>query len=130
MSHTYTLYSAQQGYKVMADIWQLLKAMLTAGHRMQVTVRKEKRSNPQNAKMWAMLTEVANQVEWHGQRLSPEEWKDIFTAGLKRQKVVPGIDGGFVVLGTSTSKMTKEELAEMIEFIYAFGSERDVVFEQ
>lgn len=128
MSKTYTLYNAQQGYKVLLDIWKLLKSMLMAGHRMQVTVRKEKRSNAQNSKMWAMLTEVSSQVVWHGQRLTSDEWKDFFTAALKRQKVIPGMDGGFVVLGSSTSEMTKEELAEMIEFIYAFGAQKGVQF--
>lgn len=130
MSKTYTLYNAQQGYKVLLDIWQLLKSMLMAGHRMQVTVRKEKRSLSQNSKMWSMLSEVSTQVDWHGNKLSPHEWKDVFTAGLKRQKVVPGLDGGFVVLGSSTSEMTKEELAEMIEFIYAFGAQKGVTFNE
>lgn len=128
MSKTYTLYSPQQAHRVLLDVWQLVKSMLMAGHRMQVTVRKEKRSLSQNSRMWAMLSEVSTQVDWHGNKLSPNEWKDVFTAGLKRQKVVPGIDGGFVVLGSSTSEMTKEELSEMIEFIYAFGAQKGVQF--
>jgi len=57
------------------------------------------RSTEQNARMWAMLTDVSRQVVWYGQKLQPEEWKDVFSASLNRQKVVPGIDGGFVVLG-------------------------------
>lgn len=128
MSYTYTLYNAQQGYKVFLDIWQMLKALLTSGQRMQVVVRKEKRSNAQNSKMWAMLTEVSQQVEWHGQRLEPEEWKDFFTAALKRQKVIPGMDGGFVVLGSSTRLMEKAEMSDLIELMYAFGADKGVVF--
>lgn len=128
MSYTYTLYNAQQGYKVLLDIWQMLKTLLTSGQRMQVVVRKEKRSNAQNAKMWAMLTEVSQQVEWHGQRLEPEEWKDFFTAALKRQKVIPGMDGGFVVLGSSTRLMEKAEMSDLIEMMYAFGADKGVVF--
>ncbi len=78
--------------------------------------------------MWAMLTELSKQVVWHGQRLTKEEWKDVMTAGLKRQKVVPGIDGGFVVLGSSTSRMGKAELSDLMELIAAFGAERGVEF--
>lgn len=78
--------------------------------------------------MWAMLTEVSRQVIWHGQKLSKEEWKDVFTAAQKRQKVVPGIDGGFVVLGSSTSKMTKAEMSELIELMTAFGAQQGVKF--
>ena len=84
------------------------------------------RTLDQNAKMWAMLHEISQQVEWHGQNLADTEWKDIFTAALKRQKVVPGLEGGFVVLGTSTRRMTKQEMSDLMELMLAFASERDV----
>jgi len=41
---------------------------------------------------------------------------------------VPGIDGGFVVLGLSTSKMSKEEMSELLELALAFGAQKGVVF--
>lgn len=87
-----------------------------------------RRSVEQNARMWAMLTEIAEQVEWHGQRLSKEDWKEILSAALKRQRVVPGIEGGFVVLGASTSRMTVQEMSELMELITAFGVEHGVQF--
>ena len=86
------------------------------------------RNLSQNALMWATLEELARQVEWHGQMLHKSEWKDVLTAALKRQKVVPGLDGGFVVLGSSTSKMTKAEMTELIELAYAFGTQQGVRF--
>ena len=89
-----------------------------------------KRTVDQNKLMWALLGDVARQVVWHGQKLEPGEWKDVFTAALKRQKVVPGIDGGFVVLGSSTSRMTKSELSELVELIYAFGAQQEVNFQE
>lgn len=89
-----------------------------------------KRTADQNARMWAMLGEVASGVMWHGQKLSAQEWKDVFTAALKRQKVVPGLDGGFVVLGTSTRAMTKQEMGELMDCIAAFGSEHGVTFKE
>lgn len=52
----------------------------------------------------------------------------MFTASLSKQDVVPGIDGGFVVLGKATSSMSKREFAELVELIYAFGAERGVRF--
>jgi hypothetical protein len=78
--------------------------------------------------MWAMLKECEEQVVWHGQKLRDHEWKDVFTAAIKRQKVVPGIDGGFVVLGTSTRRMRKAEMTELMECMAAFGAEHDVDF--
>jgi NAD-dependent SIR2 family protein deacetylase len=86
----------------------------------------DKRTEDQNSKMWPMLRDVAQQVVWHGQKLSDKEWKEVFSAALNRQKVVPGIEGGFVVIGSSTSRMTKLELSELIDLMYAFGAEQGV----
>ena len=102
--------------------------MRQAGDEYIVTVTEPKRSMVQNALMWVLLGELAEQVSWHGQKLTAENWKDMCTAALKRQQVVPGIDGGFVVLGTSTRKMTKLEMSELIDFIYQFGAEHGVEF--
>jgi hypothetical protein len=41
---------------------------------------------------------------------------------------VPGLDGGFVVCGQSTSKMTKSEFSELLELIAAFGANNGVKF--
>lgn len=90
------------------------------------TIQEPTRSLEQNAKLWALLTDVSNQVDWYGQKLTQEEWKDVFSASLKKQKVVPGIDGGFVVCGQRTSKMGKKEFGDLIELIYAFGVTHDV----
>ncbi len=128
MTYTAKLFNPQQAHVVITDIWPKVKAYLTAGHRLELTIKKEKRSLPQNAKMWATLTDIANQVEWHGEKLSPDDWKTMLTASLRKQKAVPGIDGGFVVLGESTSRMTKEEMSELLELAIAFGAQHEVHF--
>jgi hypothetical protein len=92
-----------------------------------VTVSEPTRSLAQNSLMWDLLTALSEQVEWHGVKLAKEEWKDAITAALKGQKVIPGLTGtGFVVIGAHTSKMTIAEMNDVIEFCYAFGSEKSV----
>ncbi|WP_336293555.1 recombination protein NinB [Cronobacter dublinensis] len=91
-----------------------------------VTIQERTRSLDQNRKLWACLADVARQVEWHDMKLDSEDWKHIFTAALKGQRSAPGINGGFVVLGQSTSKMRVSEFSELLELIYAFGAERGV----
>ena len=86
------------------------------------------RSLEQNSLMWSSLVDIANQVVWHGRKLTSEEWKFVFSASLKKQEVVVGLDGGFVVLGQSTSKMTKREMSDLLELIYAFGAQQGVKF--
>lgn len=84
------------------------------------------RTDEQNDLMWPLLRDIARQVEWHGQKLRPEEWKDVLVAALKGQKAVPGIDGGLVMIGAHTSRMSKADFSELIEAIYAFGAEHGV----
>ena len=96
-----------------------------------VEFRAPRRSNDQNALMWSLLAQISKQVEWYGQYLSSEDWKDVLTASLRRTRVVPGIDAGsFVPLGMRTSQMTKQELGDLIELVYAFGAERGVRFRE
>jgi hypothetical protein len=86
------------------------------------------RSLNQNRMMWANLEDIAQQVTWYGVKLTKDEWKDVLTAALKKQKVVPGIEGGFVVIGARTSKMTVPEMTELIELSTAFGTQQGVKF--
>ena len=93
-----------------------------------VTFKENTRSLEQNARMWAMLSDVARQVVWYGQKLSADDWKDVFSASLRKARVVPTIDGdGFVPLGMRTSSMTKAEMTALMELIEAFAAERGVV---
>lgn len=95
----------------------------------RVEFKAEKRSVDQNSALWAMLTDVSKSVIWHGRKLTPADWKDIFTASLKRAQIVPNIDGdGFVQIGLHTSDMTKEEMSNLLELIAAFGAQYDVPF--
>ena len=123
-----TMHNAQQGHSALMALWQQAKAHLMAGQPMCVELKEQTRSVEQNARMWAMLTDVSKQVDWYGQKLTPDEWKDVFSASLKKQKAVPGLDGGFVILGQRTSKMSIRDMGELMELIEAFGAERGVRF--
>lgn len=92
---------------------------------------KDRRTKEQNALMWSRLTDIANQVEWpvdgKERLISPDDWKQILTAGLtKVQRVAQGIEGGFVILGARTSKMTVSQMTELLDFISWFGNEKGV----
>lgn len=93
----------------------------------RVEFKAPKRSIPQNDKLWACLTEIATQVDWYGQKLTAEDWKDVFTASLRKARVVPGLDAGsFVVLGLHTSSLSKSEFSDLLELMHAFAAERGV----
>ena len=91
----------------------------------------ERRTVDQNRLMWSLLNDVAAQVPWpvNGAmaHLTADDWKDIFTASLtKHHRMASGIDGGFVILGMRTSKMTKAQISDLIDLITAFGVEHEV----
>ena len=90
--------------------------------------RLNKRSADQNALLWAKLGEVAQQVVWHGQKLTADDWKDVFMATLNKARIVPGIDGGFVPIGMRSSSLSKQEFSDLLELINAFAAEHNVVF--
>lgn len=125
---TLSLREPVQAHKAIMHAWTHAKAWIMAGHRLVLEIRPEKRSDAQNRRLWAMLRDISEQVNWHGNTLTDEEWKDVFTASLKRQKVVPGLDGGFVVCGQRTSKMTKAEMCELQELMEAFVAQQGVRF--
>jgi len=96
----------------------------------RIEFKRPKRTIPQNDRMWAMLTDVAGQVLWHGVRLTPDDWKLIFLDALKSEmRLVPNLNGnGFINLGRSSSDLSKDEFGELMELIEAFGAQHSVTF--
>ena len=103
------------------------RAIDAAPEGYAVTIQEPTRSLDQNAALWPLLGEISRQVDWYGNKLTDEEWKDVLTAALKKEKVVPGINGGFVVLGQRTSKMSKKDFSELLELTIAFAADKGVV---
>lgn len=126
-----TLRDPQTGHSELMRAWHWAKAMLMAGHRLTLEIRKATRSTGQNSLLWSLLTDLSRQVEWsvdgRTTKLEPEEWKDILSAGLtKSQRVAQGIEGGWVMLGQRTSRMTVGEMTDLITCGHAFGDRQGV----
>ncbi|XKM12682.1 recombination protein NinB [Orbaceae bacterium ac157xtp] len=97
-------------------------------HPLVVKIDEDKRSNAQNRLMWAVLSDIAKQVTWDGEKLTAEEWKHMITANLRSQKCRRGIQGGLVFMGISTRKMNKREFADVVTCAEQFGAENGVTF--
>lgn len=96
-----------------------------------VTISEPTRTLEQNSLLWPLLGCLEKQLDWYGQKLSSDDWKDLLTASLTRQRSAPAIDGnGFVVFGQRTSQFSKSMMSELIELIMAFGAQRGVDFNQ
>ncbi len=109
----------------MQDVWESVRKGIQAGP-VVVTLSRPTRSSVQNRLMWAMLRDVSKQVEWFGEWLTDDDWKNMLTAGVVKQRAVPGVDGGAVMIGQSTSAMNKPQFSELIDFIRYFGDSKQV----
>lgn len=110
-----------------------MNSVAAAPHGYRVEIREPSRSLDQNAAMWPILDAFASQLQWPVNgvmtELSPEDWKDLLTAAFRQDsaRVAQGINGGMVLLGARTSKFTKKEFSEWLEFLHAVAADRGVV---
>ena len=98
-----------------------LEAIKQAPEGYRVTVDPPGRTTEQNDRLHAILQDIAEQHEWHGERLTVEEWKRLFSAAVFREKMLPGLNGGIVIVPKFTRRMTKPELSELMEFVTAWA---------
>ena len=120
----YTLHTPEQRSKVARIVAELPKFS-------RVEIKGPARTRDQNAKMWAMLTDLAEQAEWAGKKRSTGDWKDLMTAAVKVAaglEAVPGLEGGLMILGLHTSDLDVEEMADVITYMLKWGDEHGVVW--
>lgn len=109
------------------------EAIQAAPHGYVCQIAEPTRSLEQNAAQWPILQAFARQLQWpvNGSMvyMSEDDWKDLLSAAFKREqsRVAMGIDGGFVMLGQRTSKFSKSEFSEWLEFLHATAADRGVV---
>lgn len=91
-----------------------------------VKISEAKRTDDQNAKMWAMLSDISR-AKPEGRSHIPEVWKCIFMAALGHETIFEtGLDNRPFPIGFRTSKLTKAQMSDLIEFIYAYGAQHNV----
>lgn len=96
----------------------------------RVEFKASKRTLPQNDLLWALLTEVAQQLEHGGKKYEPAQWKAIFLHAFGREvSFLPSLDlKTFLPIELSSSDLSKDEMTDFIEFILKEGADRGVVF--
>lgn len=94
---------------------------------MRVTFQEQKRTDAQNRLMWPYLTAISQQLEWHGQKYTPDDWKDFLMHQLGRGRWMPAEEGGMVPIGMRTSDLSKAEFGDLITVIQAFAARQGVI---
>jgi hypothetical protein len=127
MNITLDLFNPQQAGVVMKNIWPEVKATLMTGKRLQLSVKGQKRSNPQNRRYWGqgVLAQIAAQAVVNGKQFSAETWHEQF------KRMFIGFDElpNGQVIGKSSTKLTKAEFSEFCQQVEAWAAtELGVVF--
>lgn len=130
MNHTTTLTNPQTAHETLARLWTWLKPRLLAGNAYTLSIEEPRRNNSQNALLHATLADIASRREWAGRKWEAEVWKRLLTAAWMRAQgeqvlVVPALDGhGVDVVFQRTSKLSKGQMAELIDFVQAWEAQQ------
>jgi hypothetical protein len=77
-----------------------------------------------------MVKDIADQVEWAGEKMDEHEWKLLLLAAAYGQKIIPNPFGGSFIVKNNrrSSGLYKPEMADLITQMLAFGNERGVAW--
>lgn len=101
-----------------------------AGYRVEF--KEPKRSDVQNDRMWAMLTEISQAATIQGRKFEPEQWKCIFMKAMgKEAQFLPTLDGqSFFPTGFRSSDLSVREMCDLQAFMEAWCAENGVTLKQ
>lgn len=131
MSHSIVLRDMAQAHEIIRRSTEWIMRRLGDGRAVVMTLEDERRNLEQNALLHALLTDISKRREWAGRKRDAECWKRLFVAAWCRAKgeaveMLPALDGhGVDIVFRRTSKMSKPEVADLIEYIYAWDSSND-----
>lgn len=118
---------------VLSNDFQRAKAIgliSRAPAHTRLDFKAARRTLPQNAHLWALLTDIARQADHHGRKYTANQWKVIFLHALGREvQFLPALEGAeFVPYGQSSSDLSKDEMSNLIDLILAWGAEHEIEF--
>ena len=92
------------------------------------------RGKDQNSKLHAMLGDLEKQIEHYGQKYTVSIWKRLCIASWLRAEgenpiMIQALDGhGIDVIFEKSSKLSVKRMTSLIEWVYMFGAENNVVW--
>lgn len=126
-------FGADNRRAVMTAAWDVSGSLTLDNRRVRITIEPMTRSMEQNAKLHAMLADIAAQKTFNGKKMTLEQWKLIFVSGHRiatggQAEMAIGLEGEVINLRESTAKMSVRRCASLIEYIQAWGAQNGVKF--
>lgn len=123
------LYSPEQARAVIKTLWPEVLAHLRLGQRLEIEVREERRSEPQNDLLHPRIREIAKRTKWAGKLRDEETWKRLLVAAWCRTRgesveILPALDGhGVDIVPARTSKLSKAQTTDLLDYVEAWAAE-------
>lgn len=105
-----------------------LDAIKSAPDRYMVTIAEPKRSLSQNARLWAMMSDIAN-AQPEGRQWTPEVWKvGLMALAGHQMRFHEALDGSgaFFPAGYRSSHLSVREMADLITIASEYGDRHGV----
>ena len=91
-----------------------------------VTVKEATRNLDQNARLWAMLSDISR-AKPEGRTMTAELWKAVFMQACGHEvQFLNGLDGLPFPAGFRSSRLTVRQMADLISFVAAYGDQHGV----
>ena len=94
-------------------------------------VEGQDKITPEQRRMLNCLCgDLSDQINWHGHRLSKDDWRWMLTGTTLGLRMVPGIQtgngsAGFIFLGRSSKDLTKSQASDTITMAIQIGDHPD-----
>ena len=87
-----------------------------------------KASPSQRNLLHAACGDLAEQVVWHGQRLSKDDWRHLIAGTVLGWRMLPAYDSGsggsgYIMLGGSSLSLSKEQCRDAIDMAFHIGDD-------
>jgi hypothetical protein len=108
---TFVLRAPEHAHKLIAFLKENAGEQARIGQPLVVTVEAyaAKRSGEQNRRLWALLTDIAEQAVIEGKRFSKESWFEHL-----KSEFAPKQEGPHGLVAMSTTQMTKQQFADFM----------------
>lgn len=140
---TLRLYEPTQAHKALMHAWTHIKAWITAGHRLVLTIAPETRRDNHNRHFHSLIGQISKQIG--GDLADAEDAKRILISAFRIDtrndpdlagewakfgdvRMGRGLRGEVVLMGIQSRDFTIKLALAFIAWLYAFGAEHGVAF--
>lgn len=105
------------------------RAIMSAPPGSMVEISAPRRTLDQNSLLWVYLSRISA-AKPGGRKLSPDVWKALFMHACGHAvQFEQGLDGSPFPLGFRSSKLTKAQMGDLLDFIGSWAAENGIALD-